>query len=113
MCRSRAAALRPSPPVGAALWKLMERARQIGLHVFTTKNSANFGHLEMDPWMKTQRTAKVPLLFMDNDPQNKVNRTVRAQALPAGRGMLVTNDSEVEGVLVGVPSSMIQNFPQR
>jgi len=49
---------------------------------------------------------------MDNDPQNKVNRLVRAQALPAGRGLLV-NDSEVEGVLVGVPSSMIHDFEQQ
>ncbi|MEO8813844.1 MAG: type VII secretion protein EccCa, partial [Mycobacterium sp.] len=71
----RPAQIHPAlPPVGAALWKLMERARQIGLHVFTTKNSANFGHLEMDAWVKTQRTAKVPTLFMDNDPQNKVTR---------------------------------------
>lgn len=109
----RPAQIHPAlPPVGATLWKLMERARQIGLHVFTTKNSANFGHLEMDAWVKTQRTAKVPTLFMDNDPQNKVTRTIRAQALPAGRGLLVTNDSEVEGVLVGVPSSMIDTFQQ-
>ncbi|MEO8814395.1 MAG: hypothetical protein ABI307_12255, partial [Mycobacterium sp.] len=91
---------------------LMERARQIGLHVFTTKNSANFGHLEMDAWVKTQRTAKVLTLFMDNDPQNKVTRTIRAQALPAGRGLLVTNDSDVEGVLVGVPSSMVDTVQQ-
>lgn len=91
----------------------MERGRQIGLHVFTTRNSSNFGQLEMDPWVKTQRSAKVPTLFMDNDPQNKVSRTVRAQALPAGRGLLVTDDSGVEGVLVGVPSSMIHNFEQQ
>jgi DNA segregation ATPase FtsK/SpoIIIE-like protein len=109
----RPAQIHPAkPPVGAALWKLMERGRQIGLHVFTTRNSSNFGQLEMDPWVKTQRAAKVPTLFMDNDPQNKVNRMVRAQALPPGRGLLV-NDSEVEGVLVGVPSSMIHNFEQQ
>ncbi|MEB3020128.1 type VII secretion protein EccCa [[Mycobacterium] crassicus] len=107
----RPAQIHPAkPPVGAALWKLMERGRQIGLHVFTTRNSSNFGQLEMDPWVKTQRTAKVPTLFMDNDPQNKVNRTMRAQALPAGRGLLVKDDSDVEGILVGVPSSMVHSF---
>ena len=106
----RPAQIHPAkPPVGATLWKLMERGREIGLHVFTTRNSSNFGQLEMDPWVRTQRAAKVPTLFMDNDPQNKVNRLVRAQALPAGRGLLV-NDSEVEGVLVGVPSSMLHEF---
>ncbi|WP_046315045.1 type VII secretion protein EccCb, partial [Mycobacterium sp. UM_Kg1] len=109
----RPAQIHPAkPPVGAALWKLMERGRQIGLHVFTTRNSSNFGQLEMDPWVKAQRAAKAPTLFMDNDPQNKVNRTIRAQALPAGRGLLV-NDLEVEGVLVGVPSSMIHDFERQ
>lgn len=110
----RPAQIHPArPPVGAALWKLMERGRQIGLHVFTTRNSSNFGQLEMDPWVKTQRTAKAPTLFMDNDPQHKVNRTRRAQALPAGRGLLVTDDSDGEGVLVGVPSSLIGDFEQQ
>ena len=93
------------PPVGAALWKLMERARQIGLHVFTARNSGNFATLEMDRWVKFQRSAKVPTLYMDNDPQNKVNQWVRVQALPPGRGLLVTNDTEVEGILVGVPAA--------
>ena len=93
------------PPVGAALWKLMERARQIGLHVFTTRNSGNFAALEMDRWVKFQRSAKVPTLYMDNDPQNKVNQWVRVQALPPGRGLLVTNDTEVEGILVGAPAA--------
>lgn len=37
------------PPVGAALWKLMERARQVGLHVFSTRNSANWATMPMDP----------------------------------------------------------------
>lgn len=42
---------------------------------------------------------------MDNDPQNRINRNVRAQALPPGRGLLVSADGDVEGVLVGLPSS--------
>jgi hypothetical protein len=44
---------------------------------------------------------------MDNDPQNRINRSVRAQALPPGRGLLVSADGDVEGVLVGLPSSAI------
>jgi DNA segregation ATPase FtsK/SpoIIIE-like protein len=90
--------------VGAALWKLMERARQIGLHVFTTRNSTNWATLQMDPWWRFQTSAKVAQLYMDNDPQNKINRLVRAQALPPGRGLLVRDDTDVEGILVGLPS---------
>lgn len=44
---------------------------------------------------------------MDNDPQNRINRNVRAQNLPPGRGLLVSVDGDVEGVLVGLPSSVI------
>jgi type VII secretion protein EccCb len=95
----------PKPPVGAALWKLMERARQIGLHVFTTRNSANWAPLTMDPWMRFQTAAKVSQLYMDNDPENKINRFVRAQVLPPGRGLLVGVDGDVEGILVGQPSA--------
>ncbi len=94
----------PKPPVGASLWKLMERARQIGLHVFTTRNSANFATLPMDPWVRFQNSAKVAQLYMDNDPQNRINRAVRAQQLPPGRGLLVGADDDVEGILVGLPS---------
>ncbi|OOK76123.1 putative dNA segregation ATPase [Mycobacterium kansasii] len=94
------------PPVGAALWKLMERARQIGLHVFTTRNSANWATMPMDPWMRFQTSAKVAQLYMDNDPQNRINRMVRAQALPPGRALLVDTDDAVEGVLVGIPSTL-------
>ncbi|MGD9622210.1 MAG: type VII secretion protein EccCa [Mycolicibacterium sp.] len=101
------------PPVGAALWKLMERARQIGLHVFTTRNSSNFGQLEMDAWVKYQRSAKVPFLFMDNNPRDAIVGRIKAQSLPPGRGLLVTNDAEVEGVLVGVPSTMMDKFEQQ
>lgn len=95
----------PKPPVGAAIWKLMERARQIGLHVFTTRNSANWATMPMDPWMRFQTSAKVAQLYMDNDPQNRINRLVRAQTLPPGRGLLIGADGDVEGVLVGMPGS--------
>ncbi len=92
------------PPVGAALWKLIERARQIGLHVFTARNSSNWATLQMDPWRRFQNSAKVAQLYMDNDPQNRINRFVRAQALPPGRGLLISADGDVEGILVGLPS---------
>ena len=82
----------------------MERARQIGLHVFTSRNSANWATLTMDPWMRFQTAAKVAQLYMDNDPENKINRFHRAQALPPGRGLLVGVDGDVEGILVGSPS---------
>jgi type VII secretion protein EccCa/type VII secretion protein EccCb len=101
------------PPVGAALWKLMEQARRIGLHVFTTRNSSNFGQLEMDPWVKFQRSAKVPVLYMDNSPAERITKTVRAQELPAGRGLLVIGDTDVEGVLVGVPTPLLEQFQQQ
>jgi DNA segregation ATPase FtsK/SpoIIIE-like protein len=64
----------PKPPVGAALWMLMERARQIGLHVFTTRNSANFGTLQMDPWMRYQTSAKVAQLYRQRS--TKQNQSV-------------------------------------
>ena len=41
---------------------------------------------------------------MDNDPQAvKVFGRVSAQQLPPGRGLLVTTDGAIEGVLVGAP----------
>lgn len=58
----------------------------------------------MDPWVKSQTSAKVAQLYMDNDPQNRINRSVRAQTLPPGRGLLVGADGDVGdfgGVSVG------------
>ncbi|GAT07621.1 type VII secretion protein EccCa [Mycolicibacterium novocastrense] len=98
----------PKDPVGSALWKLMESPRAIGLHVFTTR-SGNWATMEMDPWVRYQRAAKVAMLYMDNDPQQRISQTIRAQALPAGRGLLMTDDTSAEGVLVGIPSSMSAN----
>ncbi|WP_143119600.1 hypothetical protein, partial [Mycobacterium avium] len=59
------------------------------------------------PWIRFQNSAKVAQLYMDNDPQNRINRNVRAQALPPGRGLLLSADGDVEGVLVGLPSTVI------
>jgi DNA segregation ATPase FtsK/SpoIIIE-like protein len=106
--RGQGSGFPPPPPVGAVLWKLMERARQIGLHVFLTRTLAsNWGPMEMDPWIKFQTQAKMPKLFMDNDPSNRITQGpqgIRAQALPPGRGLLLTNESEVEGILIGIPT---------
>jgi type VII secretion protein EccCa/type VII secretion protein EccCb len=96
------------PPVGSLLWKPMQR-RDIGLHVFITRNSANWGALEMDPWMKFQKMANAPFLYMDNDPRNKIGRVLRAQPLPPGRGLLVADDANSEGVLVGLPSTALED----
>jgi hypothetical protein len=41
---------------------------------------------------------------MDNDPQTvKVFGRTSAAQLPPGRGVLVTNDGAMEGILVGTP----------
>ena len=46
--------------------------------------------------------ARAPTLFMDNDPAAvKVFGRTGAQQLPPGRGLLVTTDGVIEGVLVG------------
>jgi hypothetical protein len=41
---------------------------------------------------------------MDNDPQTvKVFGRVSAQQLPPGRGLLVSTEGQMEGVLIGSP----------
>ena len=81
--------LRPNGVLGkqaasAPLWPLIERCREIGLHVLVSRLPGNW--------------------FMDNDPQTvKVFGRVSAQQLPPGRGLLVTTDGDIEGVLVGAP----------
>lgn len=94
-------------PAGVAMLALMSQARDIGLHVFTTRNSTNAGQMEMDAWVKAQRNNKVPVLWMDNDPTTRVNKETRAQVLPPGRGLLAGSDNKIEGVLVGLPEVMI------
>jgi hypothetical protein len=49
-------------------------------------------------------SSRAPTLFMDNDPAAvKVFGRISAQQLPPGRGLLVTTDGVIEGVLVGAP----------
>jgi DNA segregation ATPase FtsK/SpoIIIE-like protein len=89
----------------APLWSLIERGREIGLHVFATRLPGNWaGVSAMNPFIQKLTGSRAPTLFMDNDPQTvKVFGRTSAAQLPPGRGLLVTNDGTIEGVLVGVP----------
>jgi len=102
--------LRPSGAVGkqaatAPLWALIERSREIGLHVIATRLPGNWaGVSAMSPFLQRLTGSRAPTLFMDNDPQTvKVFGRTSAQQLPPGRGLLVITDGAMEGVLVGTP----------
>ena len=102
--------LRPTGAVGkpaatAPLWPLIERSREIGLHVIATRLPGNWaGVSAMSPFLQKLTGSRAPTLFMDNDPQTvKVFGRTSAQQLPPGRGLLVTTDGAMEGVLVGTP----------
>lgn len=102
--------LRPAGAVGkpaatAPLWGLIERSREIGLHVVATRLPGNWaGVSAMNPFLQKLTGSRAPTLFMDNDPQTvKVFGRVSAQQLPPGRGLLVTTDGTMEGVLVATP----------
>jgi len=102
--------LRPNGLVGkqaatAPLWNLIERGREIGLHVVASRLPGNWaGVSAMSPFLQKLTGSRAPTLFMDNDPQAvKVFGRTSAQQLPPGRGLLVTTDGVMEGVLVGAP----------
>lgn len=102
--------LRPNGLVGkqaatAPLWNLLERGREIGLHVIATRLPGNWaGVSAMSPFLQKLTSSRAPTLFMDNDAQTvKVFGRTSAQPLPPGRGLLVTTDGVMEGVLVGSP----------
>ena len=58
----------------------------------------------MSPFLQKLTGSRAPTLFMDNDAQTvKVFGRTSAQQLPPGRGLLVTTDGAMEGVLVGAP----------
>ncbi len=58
----------------------------------------------MNPLLQKLTGSRSPTLFMDNDPSAvKVHGRISAQQLPPGRGLLVTTDGQIEGVLVGTP----------
>jgi type VII secretion protein EccCb len=93
------------PAATAPLWGLIERSREIGLHVIAARLPGNWAsQVVMNPLLQRLTGSRSPTLFMDNDPANvKVHGRVAAQQLPPGRGLLVTTDGEIEGVLVGTP----------
>ena len=102
--------LRPNGVIGKAaatapLWTLMERGREVGLHVIASRLPGNWaGVSAMSPFLQKMTGSRAPTLFMDNDPQSvKVFARTSAQQLPPGRGLLVGNDGVTEGVLVGHP----------
>jgi len=93
------------PAATAPLWALIERSREIGLHVIASRLPGNWaGQIVMNPFLQKMTGSRSPTLFMDNDPANvKVFSRVSAQQLPPGRGLFVTTEGEIEGVLVGDP----------
>lgn len=99
--------LRPHGVVGksaatAPLWGLIERSREIGLHVIASRLPGNWAGVAVtSPFLQKMTGSRAPTLFMDNDPSAvKVFGRTSAQQLPSGRGLLVTTDGTVEGVLV-------------
>ena len=102
--------LRPGGAVGkqaatAPLWNLIERGREIGLHVIAARLPGNWaGVSAMNPFLQKLTGARTPTLFLDNDPATvKVFGRISAAQLPPGRGLFVTTDGAIEGVLVGSP----------
>ncbi|MGC2655824.1 MAG: type VII secretion protein EccCa [Mycobacterium sp.] len=91
------------PAATAPLWPLIERSRETGLHVIASRLPGNWAaQVVMNPFVQKLTGSRSPTLFMDNDPANvKVFGRTSAQQLPPGRGLLVSSDGEVEGVLVG------------
>jgi type VII secretion protein EccCa/type VII secretion protein EccCb len=93
------------PAATAPLWGLIERSREVGLHVIASRLPGNWAsQVVMNPLLQKLTGSRSPTLFMDNDPAAvKVYGRVAAQQLPPGRGLLVTTDGQIEGVLVGAP----------
>lgn len=102
--------LRPHGVLGknaatAPLWGLIERSREIGLHVVASRLPGNWAGVSVtNPFLQKMTGSRAPTLFMDNDPAAvKVFGRTSAQQLPPGRGLLVTSDGGIEGVLVAEP----------
>ncbi len=93
------------PAAVGPLLPLLERSREVGLHVFATRLPGNWAGVSvMNPLLQRMTASRAPTLFMDNDPSivNVFGR-VKAQQLPPGRGLLVSTEGTLEGVLVGTP----------
>lgn len=91
------------PAATAPLWTLIERSREVGLHVVASRSPGNWAGVSvMNPFLAKLTASRAPTLFMDNDPGAvKIFGRIAAQQLPPGRGLLVTTDGQIEGVLVG------------
>src|SRR6201999_2472229 len=89
----------------APLWGLIERSREIGLHIIASRLPGNWAGVSVtNPFLQKMTSSRAPTLFMDNDPAAvKVFGRIPAQQLTPGRGLLVTTDGVIEGVLVGTP----------
>lgn len=85
------------------MWNLIERGREIGLHVIAARLPGNWaGVSAMNPFLQRLSGARTPTLFMDNDPATvKVFGRTSAAQLPPGRGLLVNTEGAMEGVLIG------------
>lgn len=94
------------PAATAPLWGLIERSREVGLHVIAARSPGNWAGISvMNPFLQKLTASRAPTLFMDNDPAAvKVFGRTAAQQLPPGRGLLVNADGVIEGVLVGLPA---------
>jgi type VII secretion protein EccCa/type VII secretion protein EccCb len=95
------------PAAVGPLLPLLERSRDIGLHVIASRLPGNWAGVSvMNPLVQRMTASRAPTLFMDNDPAAvKVFGRISAQQLPPGRGQLVSTEGAIEGVLVGVPES--------
>jgi hypothetical protein len=104
--RSNGAVLGKPAAVGPLL-PLVERSREIGLHVIASRLPGNWAGVSvMNPLLQRLTSSRTPTLFMDNDPTTvKVFGRTSAQQLPPGRGQLVTTEGVLEGVLVGLPDA--------
>lgn len=93
------------PAAIAPLLPLIERSREIGLHVVAARLPGNWaGVSAMNPLLQRLTSSRAPTLFMDNDPSAvKVYGRISAKQLPPGRGQLVSTEGDIEGVLVGAP----------
>ncbi|OBF25936.1 type VII secretion protein EccCa [Mycobacterium sp. ACS4331] len=95
------------PAAIAPLVPLIERSREIGLHVIASRLPGNWaGVSAMNPLLQRLTSSRAPTLYMDNDPSAvKVFGRVSAQQLPPGRALMVTTEGHIEGVLVGHPET--------
>ena len=102
----RPAGIAGRPAATAPLWTVIERSREIGLHVITTRLPGNWAAVSaMNPLIQKLSGSRASTLFMDNDPAIKVFGRVSARQLPPGRGLLVSIEGAMETLLVGTPDT--------